>query len=80
MRKFYVFEVAEGDSKIAGKSVYEYTTETEAIASFHKKLGVAMSSALYSADLVMVIDDNGAVLKVEKFVNENYNAPQPVEE
>jgi hypothetical protein len=72
MRKYYVFEVANGDSKIAGVSVGTFDTEKDAVASFHQRLSTAMKSDLYESDMVMVIDDNGAVLKVEK-----YNAPQP---
>ena len=77
MRKYYVIEIAEGDKKIAGKGIYEYATENEAIATFHKKLGTAMGSELFTSDLVMVIDDNGAVLKVEKYVSDT---PAPSED
>lgn len=68
--KYYVLEIAEGDSKIAGKGVYEYATANEAKASFHKKLGVAMSSELYTSDLVMVINSEGGILASEKYVRE----------
>ena len=64
---FYVVEITTGDSKIAGKAVYEYATETEAIATFHSKLGTAMKSELYDCSLVMVIDSNGAVYRSEKY-------------
>lgn len=64
---FYTIEITTGDSKIAGKAVYEYATETEAIATFHSKLGTAMKSALYDSSLVMVIDSNGAVYRSEKY-------------
>ena len=36
--KFYVIEIAEGDSKIAGKGTYEYNTLDEAVATFHSKM------------------------------------------
>lgn len=65
--KFYVIEIAEGDAKIKGKAVYEYATKNEAIASFHKKLGVAMNSELYTSDLVMVIDSDGFMYALEKY-------------
>lgn len=65
--KFYVFEVSEGDSKIQGKGVYEYATLDEAVASFHKKLGTAMASALYSKELCMVIASDGTVYRSETF-------------
>lgn len=66
--KFYVIEIAEGDAKIKGKGIYEYADKDSAIATFHKKLGTAMSSDLYTSDLVMVIDENGSVWKSEKWV------------
>lgn len=68
MRKYYLLEISEGNSKIAGKAVYEYATENDAVAMFHQKLATAMKSDLFTSELVMVIDDNGAVLKSEKFV------------
>lgn len=67
MENFFVIEIAEGDSKIAGKGIYAYEEEKQAVASFHSKLGVAMKSELYTADLVMVIDKDGKVLKREKY-------------
>lgn len=57
--KFYVIEVSEGDSKIAGKGMYEYDTLEEAVANFHSKLGTAMKSDLYDSDLVMVVNSEG---------------------
>lgn len=65
---FYVIEIATGDSKIAGKSIYEYSTENEAVASFHSKMGTAMKSEMYTSELLLVIDASGSVLKREKFV------------
>lgn len=67
MRKYYVIEISVGNTKIAGKAIYEYATEQEAVAMFHKKLGTAGSSDLYESDLVMVIDDNGAIIRSEKY-------------
>lgn len=66
--KYYVIEIAEGDSKIAGKGMYEYDTESLAVANFHSKLGTAMKSELYTSDLVLVMDSNGFVSKCEKWV------------
>lgn len=65
--KYYVIEIATGDSKISGRAVYEYSTETEAIATFHSKMGAAMKSSLYMSEMLMVIDDNGVVIAREKF-------------
>lgn len=65
--KYYVVEISTGDAKIAGKAIYEYETQKEAVAAFHKKLGVAMSSDLYVTDLVMVINGAGGVEKSELY-------------
>lgn len=35
--KYYVIEIATGDSKIAGKAIYEYATKNEALASYLNK-------------------------------------------
>ena len=76
---FYLIEISTGDAKIAGKAVYEYDTENEAVASFHTKLGNAMKSELFDTELVMVIDSNGKMLKREKFVKPLPPAPEPEE-
>lgn len=68
--KYYLLEIAEGDSKIAGPGVYTYEDLTSAIAAFHKKMGTAMGSELYTADLILVVDENGAISKIEKFTRE----------
>lgn len=67
---FYVFEVAEGDAKIAGVATAKFETVNDALASFHQRLATAMKSELYTADLCMVISDDGAVAKREKFQRE----------
>ena len=43
---FYVFEVAEGDEKIAGVSVAKFEDENKALASFHRRMSVARESEL----------------------------------
>lgn len=65
---YYVLEITTGDSKVAGKSVYQYATADEAVATFHSKLGNAMKSDLYDTELVMVIADDGTVYRQERFV------------
>lgn len=65
--KLYVIEISEGDAKIAGKGIYEYDTEKDAVASFHQKLSTAMRSNLYISDLVMVVDSYGTVIKKERY-------------
>lgn len=66
---FYLIEISAGDSKIAGKAIYEYATEKDAMAAFHQKLASAMKSELYKTDLVIVMDAYGTVIKKEQYVN-----------
>ncbi len=70
---FYLLEVSTGDSAIAGSAVYTYPTLNGAVATFHSKLGSAMKSPMYATMLVMVIGDDGAVYRTEKYT-------KPVEE
>jgi len=65
--KFYIIEISEGDAKIKGKSIYEYETQREAVASFHKKLGTAMSSDLYTSELLMAISEKGAIILKDRY-------------
>lgn len=65
---FYLIEIATGDSKIAGKAVYEFMTENDAVAAFHSKLASAMKSELFVSELVMVVDEYGKVLKREYYL------------
>lgn len=65
---FYLIEIATGDPKVAGKAIYEYSTENDAIASFHAKMGSAMKSELYSSELLIVVDSDGILVKREKYV------------
>lgn len=64
---FYLVEISTGDSKIAGRAIYSSNTENEAVAMFHSKLGTAMKSDLYDSELVFVVDENGKMLKREKY-------------
>lgn len=67
--KYYVVEISEGDTKIAGKAIYEFTSEKDAVASYHSKMGNAMKSNLYLSELIIVIDENGLVIKRDKYTN-----------
>lgn len=64
---FYLIEIVTGDALVAGRAIYAYDNEKNAIANFHSKLGTAMKSDLYESDLCMVINENGAVIKREKY-------------
>lgn len=65
---YYLIEIAEGDSSIAGKAIYGYKTLEEAKANFHTKLGNAMKSNLYTSELVIVINANGGIHCSEKYI------------
>lgn len=65
---YYVTEISAGDATIAGKAVYEFGTEAEALGTFHRKLGSAYLSPLFTSELVMVHDANGACLRSEKYI------------
>ncbi len=71
---FYVIEVSTGDAAIAGRAIYAYETYDEAVATFHSKMGTAMKSLMYATELLMVIGDDGAVYRTEKFTSP---APEP---
>ena len=68
--KFYVIEIATGDSKIAGKGVYEYATLNEALAAYHSKMGTAMKSELYAEELLLVVNSAGGVHVSDHFTRE----------
>lgn len=80
--KYYVFEVSQGDEKIAGISCAEFDNLTAALASCHRRMATAMSSILYSANLCMVIREDGFVAKREVFVREDIQeeSEQPEQE
>lgn len=75
MNEFYLFEVADGDSKIKGKGVYDYATENEAIANYHAKIGVAMKSELYTEQTIVVLNREGKTI-----ARNHYIAPVKVAE
>lgn len=73
--KYYIIEISEGDSKIAGKAMYEYeTSRNKAEAMFHKKIGTAMDSELYTEHRIALMNSTMAVEMSHVFVR-----PQTVE-
>lgn len=68
--KYYVVEIAKGDSKIEGPSISTHDTKNAAIASFHSKLGTAMKSELFNGDLVIVFDELGNLIDRECYIKE----------
>lgn len=65
---FFLLEITTTD-KIS-KAVYQYDTLNEAKANFHSKLGSQMKSASCLAELVMVVDENGAVYASERYTKD----------
>ena len=69
---FYVLEVtqtkqADGTVKTE-KGVYSYETKAQAVQSFHSRIGGQMKQDACISELVMVIGDDGAVYRSEKYV------------
>lgn len=75
MKKYYVTEIANGDSKVKGKSIYEYDTLDEAEASFHSKLGTAMKSELYTEEIIYITDSDCLMYMSKHFIR-----PVPITE
>ena len=66
--KYYVIEVTKyADETADSKSIYTYDDETEAVATFHQKMGGAMKNANYAFELVQVINEYGVVIESKHF-------------
>lgn len=66
--KYYVIEITKyADGTADSKSIYAYDDETEAVATFHSKMGGAMKNANYAFELVQVINDYGVVIESKYF-------------
>lgn len=68
---FYVLEVtqtkqADGTVKTE-KGVYTYETKEKAVANFHKKMGAWSDKDECVSQLCLVIGDDGAVFRSEKY-------------
>lgn len=68
MNEFYLVEIADGDSKIKGKGMYDYATENEAIANYHAKIATAMKSELYTEQTLVVLNLDGKTLARNHYV------------
>lgn len=79
MRKYYVIEISvmkdNPEKEVPG--IYAYDTVDKAIGTFHSKLGSAMKAETFVSEMVMVVDDNGAVIRTEKYVAPVEPEPQP---
>lgn len=79
--KYYIIEISEGDSKIAGKAMYEYDNRDKAEAMYHKKIGTAMDSELYTEHRIALMNSTMAVEMSHVFVRPQTVEPEvPVEE
>ena len=67
--KYFLIEISTKEDKIE-KAIYEYDDKVTAIANLHTKLGGAMKSDAYLAEVVMVIDANGSVQASDNFIRE----------
>lgn len=65
--KGYVFEAANGDSKIKGTSVYAYDDVVSAEADFCQKYGTALDSELYTSEQIMFFDSNNDIKESKVF-------------
>ena len=58
--KHYVLDIETyNDGTNDAKSVYEYATKDEAVASFHARMGSAMRNAACSGVLCLAISQDG---------------------
>lgn len=72
--KYYVVEISQGDSSIAGKGIYEYDTKDEAEAAYCQKYGTALGSDLYTSEQIMYFDSHNTIYESEMFQRGNSEA------
>ena len=66
--KYYVIEITKYvDGAADSKAIYAYDDETEAVATFHQKMGGAMKNANFAFELVQVINEYGVVIESKYF-------------
>lgn len=73
--KYYLFEATSynsGEKDSIG--VYTYDNPEEAVANFHSKMGVAMKNQTYASELLVVLNSDGLICKIEKFVRKAADA------
>lgn len=68
---YYIIEISKGNSKIEGKSIYEYTDRVKAEASYYKKIGTAMGSDLYTEHRIVLMSDALAIEMSHVYVKED---------
>lgn len=78
--KYYLIEITTYvDGSPEGKGMYAYDTETDAVANFHSKMGGAMKNDNYATELLIVVNENGGIVKDEQFIRESEEEPEPEE-
>ena len=75
--KFYLVEITTyEDGTPTAKAIYAYDNETDAVANFHNKMGGAMKNANYATELLIVLNENGGIVKDEQFVRDAAEEPE----
>lgn len=67
MKYLLILYANYNDEKADKKAMYELSSATEAVASFHSYLGTYMKDETVAHVMVMAIDANGMVVKKESF-------------
>lgn len=70
---YYIIKIAEGDKSVEGKSIYSYNDKMLALGQFHKLLGTAYASTLYTKYTSLLIDENGIVIISDTFARDTSN-------
>ena len=79
--KFFLIEITTyNDGKNDAKGVYDYATLDEAVANFHSKMGEAMKNETYASELLMIINSEGGVHKIEKYIKPTVPIEETVDE
>lgn len=73
---FYLIELTGKADKVE-KGIYAYDTRNEAIANFHTKMGGAMKKDDYLSEMLMVIDQYGAVQIYDYYTQVVDPEPEP---
>ena len=84
---FRVIEITTyNDGTKTAKGIYDYEDDNDAIATFHQKLGGMMKLAKVQTEMVMVITEDGRILKrrnpddTDKYFSEYFVRGIPSEE
>lgn len=69
--KFYLVEITTYEDGIpTATGIYAYDNEIDAVANFHSKMGGAMKNANYATELLIVLNENGGIVKDEQFIRD----------